>query len=98
MIDLIVVLYRTTQGMTSVPGSAGDARDALTGEHRESLIAHAQIAPTDLKSLICRILLPSRLVPVVDIIQNIKSLPPRNNTVYRVPEIPNEQRCVSVGP
>ena len=82
--------------MTPVPGSAGDARDALTGEHREGLIAHAQIAPKDLKPLLCRILLPSRLAPVVDLVQNIKYLQPRN-AVYRGPEIPNEQRCLSVG-
>ena len=73
-------------------------RDALTGKHREGLIAHAQIAPKDLKLLTCRMLLPSRLAPVVDIqvVQNIKSSPPRNNAVYRVPEIPDEQRCVSL--
>ena len=69
-------------------------RDA--GEHREGLIAYAQIAPKDLKPLTCRISLPSRLAPIVVIVQDIKSLPSRNNSVYRVPEIPNEQRCVSV--
>jgi hypothetical protein len=54
---------------TTKIASAGPA-----GEHREGQIAHALIAPKDLKSLLCRILLSSRLATVVDIVQNIKYL------------------------
>ena len=71
--------------------------DAITREGREGLNAHAQIEPKDLKPLTCRIHLPLRLAPVLDIVQNIKSLPHRYNSIYRVPEIPKEQRCLSLG-